>query len=574
MAQLPSLAEMSLTRDMDRPQDPAPQQPAIPPPARESRESLPSLKDTLGEEYNAKRPLAPHPTAPPPPELPGLYVPGQSELYLDGQVIRTYRIAKLYYNMQQPPHETKNEFSRITLDQRRLTYTLEVVQQPEKARACGSGNKSSNDRRPVDPPPVVELRIYCNGVETTMTYDATFMLYASLELARPIAHGRQHTPTTIPVLAGVTVASAAYLEKPRRAAYFIFPDLSVRHEGLYRIRFSLFEGVKHHQDADIGKPFDLTHRETDNLSAPVRHEGVFNRMDVLSTPFQVFSAKKFPGLDQSTDLSVLVADQGCRVRIRRDVRQRKRRAKSGAEGDDAQSSTHGTPQAAYRTLDHSRSASRNSVGSQYDRRESFDSYYGRPTYPSRQMSASSLPMASPVLPTPTSSMPPPPPYLHHTLHRDNVPRPALPATASQFGQPPMSLPSPSTLQGVTSPGGRGSPYNNILPPIQTTINGDMRSGPSTPRYKTPPSTATKRSFSSTAYSQQMALKSGLRPDSFPAYPPAPPPGANDIIEADPDCCEDDDEETQRLIHGDLAFLTADGNRRTVTGSVYRRSFRP
>ena len=107
----------------------------------------------------------------------------------------------------------------------------------------------------MDPPPVVELKVFTNGIDTSQTYDATFMLYASLEVSRPIAGGKQHAPATIPVLAGVTVASAAYLEKPRRAAYFIFPDLSVRHEGWYRLRFSLFEGIKHSRDADIDKPF-------------------------------------------------------------------------------------------------------------------------------------------------------------------------------------------------------------------------------------------------------------------------------------------------------------------------------
>ncbi|KIW92478.1 uncharacterized protein Z519_06325 [Cladophialophora bantiana CBS 173.52] len=329
---------------------------------RDSGQQLPGLKDCLGQEISAQRPLLPQPR----PAVPEFFVPGVSVLYLDGLPIRTYLIGGIIYNMQQPPNETKSTVSRFTIDRRCIRYSLEVVQQPEKARACGSGPRSSNDRRPVDPPPVVELKVFTNDVDTTMQYDATFMLYASLEVARPIAGGKMHIPPAIPVLAGVTIASAAYLEKPKRAAYFIFPDLSVRHEGWYRLRFSLFEGVKHDMDADHGKPFVRTQSDGDNLTAPVRHEGVFNRMEVLSTPFQVYSAKKFPGLNQSTALSMMVADQGCRVRIRRDVRQRKRRQKSGADGDDAPSSYQGTPQATYRNLDHSRSASRNSMASQLE----------------------------------------------------------------------------------------------------------------------------------------------------------------------------------------------------------------
>jgi hypothetical protein len=68
-------------------------------------------------------------------------VPGQTELFLDDLPIRTYRIGENHYNMQQRPHETRNEFHRTTIDRRTITYSLEVVQQPEKARACGSGNK-------------------------------------------------------------------------------------------------------------------------------------------------------------------------------------------------------------------------------------------------------------------------------------------------------------------------------------------------------------------------------------------------------------------------------------------------
>ncbi|EXJ60720.1 hypothetical protein A1O7_04873 [Cladophialophora yegresii CBS 114405] len=541
------------------------QQPvAASPPSQESGQSLPGLKETLGKEYHARRPIAPGP-----PPAPELFIPGQTELYLDDLPIRTYQIGENHYNMQQPPHETRSEFHRTTIDRRTITYTLEVVQQPEKARACGSGNKSSNDRRPVDPPPVVELKIFINGTEATMIYDATFMLYASLEVARPIAAGKMHTPTAIPVLAGVTVASAAYLEKPKRAAYFIFPDLSVRHEGWYRLRFSLFEGVKHDIDADMGNPFDRTLR-VDSVNAPVRHEGVFNRMDVLSTPFQVYSAKKFPGLDQNTELSVLVADQGCRVRIRRDVRQRKRRPKAGADGDEAPSSYQGTPHANYQALDHSRSASRDSLGSQYDRRESVDSVHGRSAVPNRQISGLSLPMTSPLLPTPSTSMPPPSAYGQFATPRpsfDQIPRPGLPPMSSRPGQQSQSI-----VPGVMT---RDSESKFTLPPLlQPPNSSDLKHGPLAPRYNMPAPASMKRPFRSSDYGYQPPLKSGARPDTFSsAYPAPAAPGALDIIEPDVGGGEDDDdEETQRLLKGDLVYTAADGTSKRVIerdGNFYR-----
>ncbi len=148
MTKLPCLVEMSLTPSVDRPEDRASQQPAAEPFPKDTRQTLPSLKETLGTEINAKRPIAPQPAP-----IPEFYIPGQSELYLEGLRIRTYRIGKNYFNMQEVPNETTNEFSRTTVDHRRITYTLNVVQQPEKARACGSGTKCKShamiDRLPL-----------------------------------------------------------------------------------------------------------------------------------------------------------------------------------------------------------------------------------------------------------------------------------------------------------------------------------------------------------------------------------------------------------------------------------------
>ena len=182
---------------------------------------------------------------------------------------------------------------------------------------------ANSDRRPVDPPPVVELKIFegdpKDKKEITFDYNAHFFLYASLELARPIAHGRNMPPASQnpPILTGVPAAGMAYLDRPNAAGYFIFPDLSVRHEGSYRLSFSLFETTKEEKDFD---------REP--VTADLQ-SGVDWRMEVKTRPFSVYSAKKFPGLMESTSLSKVVADQGCRVRIRRDVRMRKRDGKSG-----------------------------------------------------------------------------------------------------------------------------------------------------------------------------------------------------------------------------------------------------
>lgn len=184
----------------------------------------------------------------------------------------------------------------------------------------------------------MELRIYesdprndMQKVDITFTYNATFFLYATLEPARPIAQGRVNnaqTPPT-PVMTGVPVAGIAYLDRPAQAGYFIFPDLSVRHEGIYRLNFNLFEEVKDPRDADENAPIlpTLSLPSSPSLPGPPTTFLHF-RLEVKSVPFTVYSAKKFPGLKTSTSLSRVVAEQGCRVRIRRDVRMRRRGDKS------------------------------------------------------------------------------------------------------------------------------------------------------------------------------------------------------------------------------------------------------
>ncbi|WWC60167.1 uncharacterized protein I303_102732 [Kwoniella dejecticola CBS 10117] len=55
------------------------------------------------------------------------------------------------------------------------TYHLEVIQQPQRARACGFGNK---DRRPLSPPPIIRLwiRTASGAVVDPSTIDPRFMI--------------------------------------------------------------------------------------------------------------------------------------------------------------------------------------------------------------------------------------------------------------------------------------------------------------------------------------------------------------------------------------------------------------
>ncbi|KAF5347320.1 hypothetical protein D9756_009916 [Leucocoprinus leucothites] len=225
-------------------------------------------------------------------------------------------------------------------------YELIVRQEPKQARMCGVGGKA--DRRPIDPPPIVQLRVIdpltssssssssstghnmssssnsppSSPPPTTHSHypnhepgppaDAAayaqsylqnpyYFMFASL--AKPdddtelhwLKDGRTRCTT------GSVVSSLYHLKDPQHnnedAGFFVFPDLSVRTEGSYRLKLSLFEVVGNN----------------------VRH-----CKSIYSAPFYVYTAKKFPGMEESTPLSCSLADQGIKIRIRKDIRVRKR----------------------------------------------------------------------------------------------------------------------------------------------------------------------------------------------------------------------------------------------------------
>ncbi|KAL5361803.1 velvet factor-domain-containing protein [Aspergillus floccosus] len=377
-----------------------------------------------------------------------------------------------------PINETEHSVSRVTREGKKITYKLSVMQQPERARACGAGAKcmyslpspnpelrltpvlaASADRRPVDPPPVVELRIFesdpnddAHKTDITFAYNANFFLFATLDTARPMAQGRLAPTPTCPVLTGVPVAGVAYLDRPTQAGYFIFPDLSVRHEGVYRLNFHLYEETKDTKDLNEGAPLPPA-VNTGKPSAPKSFLDF--RLEVVSVPFTVFSAKKFPGLTTSTSLSRIIAEQGCRVRIRRDVRMRRRGEKRSDdyEFDEERayrsSPRYSTPDAyaAANPVERPRSTSISAAdpsypyGSDAQRRPSASEYgyqgaqpYPRPM-PLGPVSSSSTPVPPPAPPSHGSSYPS---HLAFGSTQAQYPAPQLPRTPQ-----PASAPHPS-----------------------------------------------------------------------------------------------------------------------------------
>ncbi|KAJ9066474.1 hypothetical protein DSO57_1008966 [Entomophthora muscae] len=181
-------------------------------------------------------------------------------------------------------------------------YDLEILQHPDRARMCGFGDK---DRRPIDPPPVLKL------ISNSQTHAAEmacqkFVVFCDIfgvqenhpdlpPTEEPMSLvSQQSTEQMVPNLVGTTAATAHYfksIDPQQEAILFVFPELSVRIEGTFRLRFTLFPG--------IGDESCI-------------HSSVIK----FSKPFRSYSPKNFPGMLASSELSKSLANQGIKINTR------------------------------------------------------------------------------------------------------------------------------------------------------------------------------------------------------------------------------------------------------------------
>lgn len=122
-------------------------------------------------------------------------------------------------------------------------------------------------------------------------------------------------------LIGSLSASAFRLTDPdnKIGVWFILQDLSVRTEGTFRLKMSF---------VNVGNPSP----DNGNGTPVINHGSAPILASVFSEPFQVFSAKKFPGVIESTQLSKCFALQGIKIPIRKDGVKGPRGR--GGDGDD------------------------------------------------------------------------------------------------------------------------------------------------------------------------------------------------------------------------------------------------
>jgi hypothetical protein len=77
----------------------------------------------------------------------------QANIWYNGSRLWTYYIENLPYAMEKPANEDYNDTYRQTFDGRTLKYTLTVLQQPERARACGAGARCESRNLAIILPP-------------------------------------------------------------------------------------------------------------------------------------------------------------------------------------------------------------------------------------------------------------------------------------------------------------------------------------------------------------------------------------------------------------------------------------
>ncbi|KAF8200031.1 velvet factor-domain-containing protein [Mycena galopus ATCC 62051] len=195
-----------------------------------------------------------------------------------------------------------------------LKYDVTIRQQPLHARI--SAMKISADRRPVDPPIIVQLCVTDPrdiGASTSsppkQSYPVPachshltnpyYFMYAALIETRSDNEVKYVCDGGNPSTSGSLVSSVRVLKdypnSDQDAAFFIFPNICVRMEGSWRFKLSLFV-----IDGDKVKLCATTY----------------------SDPFFVYQGKQYPGVQASTPLTRALAAQGVKLRIRQEIRQK------------------------------------------------------------------------------------------------------------------------------------------------------------------------------------------------------------------------------------------------------------
>ncbi|BAE55302.1 velvet factor-domain-containing protein [Aspergillus flavus] len=170
-------------------------------------------------------------------------------------------------------------------------FQLIIRQQPTRARVAGVKEK---DRKPVDPQPIVQFQVIERGNYLAQHYLQSPYYFMCCSLFDPL----NDVPVPVPpstALTGTLVSSLHRLkdEDNSEGGFFVFSDLSVKLEGSFRLKFTLFE---------------MGEGSASHLAS------------IISDRFTVARPKDFLGMTEATSLSRLFADQGVKLKLRKKSR--------------------------------------------------------------------------------------------------------------------------------------------------------------------------------------------------------------------------------------------------------------
>ncbi|KAF2812409.1 uncharacterized protein BDZ99DRAFT_345663, partial [Mytilinidion resinicola] len=172
--------------------------------------------------------------------------------------------------------------------------SLYVRQQPRVALVSTTGTEKN--RKPIDPPPFVELQVE-RRVDPSQHFLNNPYIFSTVTLYKADVD-QDYDDTPGKSLAGTFVSSANRLKNEVNidGCYFVFGDISVKVVGTYRLKFSVYEMRKDGQGVVV------------YLGA------------VISDKFQVQTQKDFQGLSESNYLTKSFHEQGMHLRIRKEPR--------------------------------------------------------------------------------------------------------------------------------------------------------------------------------------------------------------------------------------------------------------
>lgn len=199
-----------------------------------------------------------------------------------------------------------------------LKFTLQIRQQPQQARSCGFVDK---DRRAIDPPPIVELKIAGNGLskedlDVYMNYDRYVMCCTLLDERGVDAMNMEQDGLRSKRMMGenTVVPFVGADEHGQVGCFFSFNDLSCRTPGDYRLSFSV-SALPTMEESRAG----------------VRYPRM---TDITSDVFKAYNAKLFPGMTESSALARALKEQGCNISVRKGNEKTKSSRGRNAPRDD------------------------------------------------------------------------------------------------------------------------------------------------------------------------------------------------------------------------------------------------